>query len=175
MEYVIATPRSIVNIRKIATTIRGELEISEEDPFPVMWFLEYVLPEMFENFELQIMSNIGDQTEGLTTPDSKLIRLKEDVYNGAVDGNSRDLFTVVHEIGHLLLHSSEMTSFARGDYEPKAYEKPEWQANTFAAELLMPYSIVRKLTTAEITEKYNVSRKAAEVRLKIIKKSSSRE
>lgn len=61
------------------------------------------------------------------------------------DGEARKRFTIAHEIGHFLLHSSSLLvdtdqSFVnfRDEKSSTALDLKEIQANQFAAELLMP-------------------------------------
>jgi Zn-dependent peptidase ImmA (M78 family) len=52
-------------------------------------------------------------------------------------------FTLSHELGHLVLRHS--MAFARTDSRGAAwrpFEDSEWQANTFAAELLKPLLVL---------------------------------
>jgi len=46
-------------------------------------------------------------------------------------------WTLAHELGHLVLHRDSSSLFTDGIF-PAAEEDAEWQANRFAAELLMP-------------------------------------
>ena len=92
------------------------------------------------------------------------MRIREKVYNGAVKGNARDRFTLCHEFGHWLLHQPESVSFARGDI-PK-YCDPEWQANVFAAELMIPYHKTRDMAVEKITVECGVSHSCAEIQKK---------
>lgn len=40
---------------------------------------------------------------------------------------------------------------------------PEWQANTFAAELMAPFSLIKDMSIEEIMEKCGISRQAATI------------
>ena len=64
------------------------------------------------------------------------IILREDVYEGAWRGRSRDRFTACHELAHYLLHRTVTLARAR-DNSHKIYADSEWQADTFAGTLLM--------------------------------------
>jgi len=87
-----------------------------------------VLPTLIEGFSFEILTEkeIGDD-HGLTYPDKKVIQLREDVYEGACQGNGRDRFTMAHELGHLFLHRN--VSFARNSHNTKVplYMNSEWQ------------------------------------------------
>ena len=102
-----------------------------------------------------------EDTYGTTNTSNNIMRIREDVYNGAVDGIPRDRFTLCHELGHYLLHQPEYVSYARGDIP--TYCQPEWQANTFAAELMAPYYLVKNMSISEISSKCGMSKKAAQI------------
>jgi Zn-dependent peptidase ImmA (M78 family) len=93
------------------------------------------------------------------------MKIREDVYEGAVKGNPRDRFTLCHELGHYLLHQPQQISFARGAV-PK-YCDPEWQANTFAGELMAPSNLIQNMTVDEIAEQCGISKTAASIQLKM--------
>ncbi len=67
----------------------------------------------------------------------------------ANEGQLRQRFTIAHEIGHLLLHKAPMyldtpaEVFMRNQRSSQSVDPKEIQANTFAAELLMPEKLVR--------------------------------
>ena len=100
-------------------------------------------------------------TYGTTNTEKNVMRIRSDVYEGAVKGRPRDRFTLCHELGHYILHQPEFMSYARGDI-PR-YRQPEWQANTFAGELMAPYDIVKDMSIEEIMEKCGMSRQAATI------------
>ncbi len=96
------------------------------------------------------------------------MQIREDVYNGTVEGNPRDRFTLCHELGHYFLHQPEFISYARGEI-PK-YCQPEWQANTFAAELMAPYHLTKSMSAEEIAKKCGMSKSAADIQYNIYHK-----
>ena len=63
---------------------------------------------------------------------------------------NRQRFTIAHECGHLLLHKGEVhidKSFRvnrRDEVSTQAIDPEEIEANRFAAELLMPYEMIKK-------------------------------
>ena len=89
--------------------------------------------EVVEPFEME-------DTYGTTNTSRNIMRIRSDVYEGAIHDNPRDRFTLCHELGHYILHQPENISYARGDIP--VYQNPEWQANTFAAELLIPDELI---------------------------------
>lgn len=74
------------------------------------------------------------------------------LYNGG-DGTVRQRFTIAHELGHFLLHSTaeENAVLFRDDRSSKGTSIREIQANSFAAALLMPELELRKRVPEHIT------------------------
>jgi Zn-dependent peptidase ImmA (M78 family) len=59
---------------------------------------------------------------------------------------TRQRFTVAHEIGHFLMHEGQpvfIDRFVRVNWRDGECSREEVQANTFAAELLMPRDLTR--------------------------------
>lgn len=171
MNLYVAPPTSRLNIRNLALILRKIFDLKDEEYFPIAEFLELGLPQIIKSFELEIVLPEEMPYEyGLTFPEKKVIRLREDVYENAISGVGRDRFTVAHEIGHLLLHKPASLSLARNQFEKKipAYKNPEWQANTFAAELLAPPHIIRGMSAKEIALRCGVSVQAAGIQLRNI-------
>lgn len=78
---------------------------------------------------------------------------------------SREIFTIAHEIGHLVLHMKDADFFVddQGTFSddcPNAFER---EANYFAACLLMPEDRVRKFLLYELDDKYNETWSAYDV------------
>lgn len=98
---------------------------------------------------------------------------------------NRQRFTIAHEIGHFLLHKGTKVHFDedfrvnyRNALSSEATNSDEIEANTFAAELLMPETFLRKdllkiqpdddtIGTAiqSLAVRYKVSPRAMELRL----------
>ncbi|WPB86927.1 ImmA/IrrE family metallo-endopeptidase [Sediminicoccus rosea] len=87
---------------------------------------------------------------------------------------NRQRFTLAHELAHRILHSDLIGDGITDDglYRSSLSDDIERQANAFAAELLMPARLVRKLyregmkDTPSIAERFDVSYDAARVRLR---------
>lgn len=156
-------PLSRLKIRDIAKELRIILGI-DGSYFPIMEVVEFILPKLISDYELQIIDaqEMG-VNHGLTFPNSNIIQLREDVYLGAVLGKPRDRLTVAHELGHLFLHKDIPVGFARVSRETiKPYESSEWQANCFAGELLVSESHVKNGDSVyDLMERFGVSHEAA--------------
>lgn len=171
MEYVVK-PMSRKDIRKKAEFVRKLQNAESTLYFDIMGFLEHTLPILFPGFTLSIgtVAEMGEN-HGLTFPDKNEIKLREDVYEGALNGNGRDRLTASHELFHFLVHSKKSIAFARtGSGEKPRYTDPEWQADAFGGELLIPHMLAKNLTIDEIVENCGVSSKAARCQYKIMHK-----
>lgn len=163
---VAAEGLSRVRIRKITTDLRKLIGCMEKPYFPIVEFIEWVMGDPDNEFDYEIVS--AEEMEGMygnMNTGANVMRIREDVYEGAIKGVPRDRFTLCHELGHYLLHQPERVSHARGDVP--AYRNPEWQANTFAAELMAPYHLIKDMTIEEIMEKCGMSRQAATIQYNI--------
>lgn len=158
----IAKPISRREIRRFACEIRKSLGLENIAYFPIMEFLELILPKIMPGFELEILSQeeMGE-LHGKTCPADKKIYLRQDVYDRACEGQGRDRFTVAHELGHLFYHVPQNIVLARSNCEVRICENPEWQANTFAGELLVPFNFAGSKTETEIMTACGVSYSAA--------------
>jgi Zn-dependent peptidase ImmA (M78 family) len=165
----VAQPLSRLKIRGLACMLRDMLGVNNSREFPIMQFFEHVLPEIDPKFSFIIQPKANMRgCEGLAIPQDHLILIREDVYNNAYSGIARDRFTIAHEIGHYLMHTPDRVSFSRGhdsNYKMPSYLDPEWQANTFAAELLAPPNVIKGLTIIEIMALCKVSKKVAEIQM----------
>lgn len=158
-----AEPESRKNLRCLAELVREELGIAIDQKYiDITWVLERldVLDSKY-SYEIveddQLEAGVQAQTDVL----QNTIYIKESVYTGAIQNNGCDRMTIAHEILHLILHQPvALTLYRRTDDLP-AYKNPEWQAECFAGELLMPYDQIKDMTEEEIFEQCKVSEKAA--------------
>jgi hypothetical protein len=152
--------------------------LSKPGEFPILDFFEHILPRDYSlDTGVELLS---DGVEGITWPDGRVL-VSEETYRAAARRNGRARFTIAHEACHGIRHrtqikralvdTGQLVLHRRADIE--CFRDPEWQANYFAGALLMPESMVRKLSAEEprmflpltMTDIFGVSEKAAEVRL----------
>lgn len=109
-----------------------------------------------------------DKEEAYTDVTTGIIYIKESVVEQACRRlYKRGAFTLIHELGHYLLHylqSDARLTRISDDTNVPAYCDPEWQADAFASEFLMPFEECINMDKEEIRKTYHVSRTAAEVR-----------
>src|SRR5450432_3740745 len=95
----------------------------------------------------------GLEAQAQYSPDEEaiLVVLTEGTYADLRAGTGRALFTLAHEIGHAVLHPNELVNRRLSAVDSralhrgavgghKAFMDTEWQANGFAAAMLMPAS-----------------------------------
>ena len=90
---------------------------------------------------------------------------------------NRQRFTIAHEIAHYVLHRDQIRSDLNSEltddtfYRSGLSEKREWEANRLAAEILMPWPLIKTLTAAgkktprELAAELGVSESAISIRL----------
>jgi Zn-dependent peptidase ImmA (M78 family) len=167
----VAKPTSRKNIRELTNAIRRLVGMYDEKHFPVIHLLELGLHYLYPDFSYEIVAPNEMKNEyGVTYPERNLIRLREDVYENAISGSARDRFTVAHEIGHLIMHRPGSIALARAQHIATIppYKEPEWQANTFAAELLAPPHNIKGLSIKEVSLSCGVSLDVARIQLQNI-------
>ncbi len=145
-----ARPLSRRDIRALATRVRAASGYAERPYIDVEEMLDFILPKLMPEFGYGVLpSRETGNNHGLADPDRAFIWLRDDVYDRACQGKGRDRLTIVHEVGHVLLHTSDIV-LRRGDDQPEPFRDPEWQANCFAGELLMAHTLVRQLSVGSV-------------------------
>lgn len=162
---VMVSPLSQKDIDSTTNEIRRKLSLSKIMYFPILEVIEIVMPQLVDGYELHILTKneIGEDL-GRTYPKQNIIQLREDVYDGLNVGNGMARFTAAHELGHFVLHQDE-SPMQRGDSSWPSYKDSEWQANAFAASLLMPMELVEKCSSPKYVQDYfGVTITAARIR-----------
>lgn len=130
------------------------------------------------------VDELSDGTEGMTYPDGRVL-VNEATYRGVVGGNGRSRFTMCHEAYHGLAHrnqirnvlidTGELALYRRSELPPAV--DPEWQANVFAASILMPWPAVATVLKScantpvvDIIYFFRVSHMAATIRCREFKR-----
>ncbi len=166
MSDYIAKPLSRVEIRRVALIFKKYFGYENKLYFPVEEVIEKMQDEFSEygfNFEIVEDKYFANSVQGDTDVMNHYIRIKESVYDNACKGDGTARFSIAHEMGHYVLMCLAEVGFQRNLIKRpvEAYEDPEWQANCFAGELLMPYTFIQDMSVIEIMGKCNVSYTAA--------------
>lgn len=169
MTKCIAAPLSRKNIRDMAYFIRKIAGKENSLYFDIVYFLDVILPKTDPDFMLIVeeKSEMGE-CHGLTYPDKNEIHIRSDIYERACRGSGRDRFTMAHELFHLLQHEKENISYARMENGARiqTFRDPEWQANAFGGELLVPWHLTQGMNADEISKKCGVSVAAANTQIR---------
>lgn len=83
------------------------------------------------------------KAEAKTYPNG-VIEIRESVYNSATSNDPRSRFTLAHELFHALAHCSQITYCRNTSSNTKIYCNSEWQADTFAGNLLLPDELIER-------------------------------
>jgi hypothetical protein len=143
--------------------------------FPIDRFLEKELEKRF-GYRYCVNERMPPGVFAETNPLGRMVEFAPDTFETLQE--HRHLFTGAHEIGHVDLHgdqvqarfnnNGDMTLFRRSKIKP--FLDPEWQANAYAAALLMPIPIIQKIVHAgggvsDVASLLKVSQEAAQFRL----------
>lgn len=166
MSEFLVPPASKRDIQKLALMVRQRFGLENIAFFPVVEMIEVALPAFDSEFNFEIIedSEFGQDAANYNSQ-LNLMRIRQSVYDGACNGNGRDRFTLAHELGHYFMHRNVDLAMSRIDstYNVPAYRKSEWQANTFAAALLMPMHIICDMRPEEIAKACGTSLSAASI------------
>lgn len=167
IDKYIAEPMSRKNIRKMAHELRTLCSYDDIYSFPIVNVLELFSNCGIFNLEICSIDEMGSKF-GETIPSRNLIKLREDVYEKACEGDGFSRATCAHELFHWLRHREDTVSFCRRaeDFKKRrVYEDPEWQANCFLGELLVPKNLVKGMSVEEVMKKCGVSVSMAKYQL----------
>lgn len=131
--------RSTAHIRAQATAVLRNLGV-EEPPIPIELLAHRLSAQIiYAPYE-------GDMSGILFRDADRTI-----IGVNAQHAKARQRFTIAHEIGHLILHTSKEFYIDRGfavrlrdETSAQATDVEEIEANTFAAELLMPARMLKR-------------------------------
>lgn len=164
----IALPRSREAIRRDTYLLRKRLGMTQTKYFPILHFIENVLPQTDPEFNLEVVEDsqlIGRHAE--TIPEEKIIRVKRSVYEAASEDNWWARLVLAHEVGHYYYHDSNSVRYAKLDLvERVPFDfDPERQANVFAAEILAPINLIKGMTELEVAKACGLPRSTAKHQL----------
>lgn len=171
MGNVAVSPLSKKLIRERAYNLRMVLGLSQQLYLPIDRILEVLScpfgdEDPLLNLEILPDYEMCPEYAAAYSPHKNLLQIRESVYIGGCEGNARDRFTMAHELGHYCLHRSQDYQLARSNAYVPSYRDPEWQANTFASELLMPNHLIQGMQVEDVMRMCGTSRQAAEIALK---------
>lgn len=164
-------PISIKEIEIISSNLRNHFNIQEDSFFPILDIIQYL-----EDIDLLTIQIMDDDDEMFQCNDvafynaiDNFIYIKESVLEDYDNSDYRSNFTLAHELFHFLQY--KILNFNVTEVEKcETYCDPEWQANEFAGQLLIPTKYI-DLEVEEIMKKFHVTEHCALTRkLKSIKR-----
>lgn len=168
MDYETSYILNRVQIRAISQFFRKMFKI-KTTLFPVMKVLEalvtrfssilYYSVEDDKLFDADVMAYLEPQTDG-----TYCIKIRQSVYNSAINGDRASLGYICHEMCHfVLIHvfgigpvyvEIDGIRYARSvkEKEIPPYKSIEWQAKALCGEVMIPYEVCKNCSLEEIIE-----------------------
>lgn len=173
IENILVKERTETQICNLAREIRRKYGKGQEY-FNILRFIEVDLPEIIDNFSFVILDEEDMRMKGVealteVTDKEVVMYVPDDLYTKAKYGVGRARYTLAHEVAHVLMHSEEAAVLARlgakveptRRYAENRRKDPEWQANEFAAELLLPRKLAIGIGKRDLVERFGVSESVA--------------
>lgn len=162
--------RTHQEIESTASLLRELLGLTPLEPVPMARLIELALPRVFDDFELHVLEDAEMPGVEASVHSTRMqMYMSETTYGALLNDQARARFTAAHEVGHIILHCGEHVRYAR--LARLADEvNPEWQADVFAAALLMPEKGFRACKSIEEAQAvFGVGFRAASKRAKTLK------
>lgn len=149
-------------IEQLTKAVRRELGVGSGERLAMQPVLEFALDDMVPGAYFKVANDSEmPGAEGRTDWHQPVITIAASTYANLKKSDPRARMTVAHELGHLLMHTQQPVFHYRSKAKD-CHVDPEWQANYFAAALLMPADSFRKLSTVSAAKKhFGVSKGAA--------------
>lgn len=156
-------------IERLAKLVRQELGVPSGGRIQLQPVYDFALDELVDGAYFRVVNDLEmDGAEGRTDWHQPVITLSASTYAKLLKADDRARMTAAHELGHLLMHSRQPIFFYRTQSKDHRFD-PEWQANYFAAALLMPADAFRKMKTVSQSRKaFGVSRAAVLRRARLL-------
>ncbi|ESZ20975.1 hypothetical protein X737_08000 [Mesorhizobium sp. L48C026A00] len=130
---------------KVASKYRHEFDLAHTEFVSIVEVLEFKIPVTYPGFRLVVRSRVDLAEEAVTETRNDRILVREDIYNGACEGDAYSRFVLAHELGHFLLHREtlkDLHTVSSGEYTENiknlnAIESAEDQATIFARHFLV--------------------------------------
>lgn len=146
--------------------------------FPLLGYIEEDL--MWENFGFECRvggpNEVPDHVLAFTDFSHEEVVLSEETYADLRRDDGRARFSMAHEIAHVILHTEQLRDMGRSVHGLRLnrnkrsfpiYQCPEWQADTGAAELLVPAKWIPDFgDPLSVSMQFGVSNQMAGIRLK---------
>ena len=154
-------PFNVRQIKKVAEDVRKSYNISSDTFFPIYNYIQ----ELYYQgaFDYQILDDndplFEEGVKAFYSSIDNTIYVKDSVDEEASSGEVlgyRSNFTLAHELFHYIQVNLLHFEFSDVVEKVQSYMDPEWQANEFAGQLLLPEEYI-DLEDSELQQKYHVS------------------
>jgi hypothetical protein len=180
---------SYFDLERRAQKIRALLALDPVSPLPGLRLFEsldrYAVRFGDREFRLEYAVGVlapGVEAEARFEEEELTLTLSEETYRDLEEDRPRARFSLSHELGHVVSHAAQLRRLARIPHSEAAlqrarvpnhppYRDTEWQANGFAAALLMPAPALKVLEDRKqlfpvvLAAEMRVSREAASNRI----------
>lgn len=159
-------------IEKAADTLRQRLNVSDVSCPDLVYLLENQVNKLIPNFTLKRVfdEELPEDVEADANTESGELRISERIWQQLKNGCVRARFTVAHELGHFFLnHKGTLRRDKQKRRQDPATIVQENEANIFAGYFLSPTKLAQECNGAqELSEKFQISNSAAEIRLETL-------
>lgn len=170
MDYESRLSLSRIQIREISKFVRKMLKI-KTIKFPVLEALEKLIDKFSNNLYYHILPDDEFETNVMAElvpegNDVYCIKIRETVYEKAVNGGRASLGFICHEMCHfILIHifdagpvmcvNENGLTYARNlkDKELPRYKSMEWQAMALCGEIMIPYEKCKNYSFKQIVNR----------------------
>lgn len=163
-------PQTKQAIRTVAIAFRKALKLNDDDCIDWPKNLDKVSAILRIPYDIVDDHEMPLRVEAQYHPIQRLLEISSSVYDALCRNEGRANFTIAHECGHMVLHDSaalQRSTVHLRNHE--IFEDSEWQADRFAAELLMPVALVKKChSVTHLMLRSGASYTAANIRFKEI-------
>ena len=174
MDYESRLSLSRMQIREISKFARRLLKI-KTIKFPVLKALEKLIDKFSNNLYYRVLSDDEFETNVMAEivpegNDVYCIKIRETVYEKAVNGDRASLGYICHEMCHFILihifdagpvmHVDKIgLAYTRSfkDNELPRYKSMEWQAMALCGEIMIPYEKCKNYTFKQIVSRTDSS------------------
>lgn len=166
-------PKTRRNVQSIANHCRHSFRYTNDQKFHVVEFIEFdlacALPELV--FEVMPDDEMETSVVGMARLSPPRIIIAESKYVEAINGGGEGRWIVAHELGHIWLgHGVNYRGPTDRKTRIPSRFSAEYQADEFAAELLMPTKECRKLDANQLAEQFGVTMRIARRKIELFDK-----
>jgi len=158
-------PYNVSQIKKVADELRKSYNVPSDTFFPIYDYIMALCDADYLEYQILDDDNKffaeGEYAKYCGVDNTIYVKdsVDAEVTEQSVIGY-RSNFTLAHELFHFIQVQVLKFNFENVDEKPQAFCDPEWQANEFAGQLLVPEKYLN-LEEEEIMNRFHVSQECA--------------